>query len=299
MLQLIYKTIYSPVVNPLLRSVNKFLQPILPSRIRLSPSGTITLKNDAGKQLKIKTNQTSYLAHLLYWEGYQNFEYTDIFTPLIKKVQVFYDIGANIGYYSLLAAMENPEIKVVGFEPASGPLFYFKKNVQLNHFDNIAVEPVALSHVEGEIVFQEVQNKKYRYLTHNLAGESNAGVKTDRRHFVSVNVKTTTLDQYVQYKKETQIDLIKMDTEGTENLILENAANVLSKMKPIIICETLFNGIEPELEAIMRSHQYCFYNHTPHGLKKVETIIRQKDDGVRNCFFVHPDKLELIRDFIQ
>jgi hypothetical protein len=50
---------------------------------------------------------------LLFWNGHRNFEYTDIFIKLIKKVHVFYDIGANIGYYPLLAKKENPEIKAL------------------------------------------------------------------------------------------------------------------------------------------------------------------------------------------
>ncbi len=131
-----------------------------------------------------------------------------------------------------------------------------------------------------------------------MAGESNAGSNTTGRNFLPVNVKTTTLDQYVEKNAETCIDLIKMDTEGTEHLILEKSNNVLTEMKPIIICETLFNNIEPELERIMSSYGYEFYNHTEHGLKKVNSIVRKKDDGVRNCFFVHPEKYHLIEEFV-
>jgi hypothetical protein len=102
----------------------------------------------------------------------------------------------------------------------------------------------------------------------------------------------------VRLSGERNIDLIKMDTEGTENLILESSDFVLREMKPIIICETLFNTIEPELERIMSSYGYEFYNHLHSGLKKAETIIRNEDDGVSNCFFVHPDKYYLIREFV-
>ena len=89
-----------------------------------------------------------------------------------------------------------------------------------------------------------------------------------------------------------------MDTEGTENLILESSGFVLKEMKPIIICETLFNTIEPELERIMSSYGYEFYDHMPAGLQKPETIVRKEDDGISNCFFVHPDKYHLIEEFV-
>lgn len=299
MKQKIYQFIYHRDVNFVLRNINKFLTRILPGALKIPPSGVITIKNEDGQSLKIKTNQTSYVTQLLFWNGYEAFEYTDIFIELAKKIDVFYDIGANIGYYSLLAKMENPEIKVVSFEPASGPLFYFKENIKLNNFSNIEAVDLALSEKSGEITFYEIQNKKYSYLKHNLAGEGNAGSKTSHRNFVPVKVKTETLDQYVSAENEQNIDLIKMDTEGTEHLILNHSKYVLDHMKPIVICETLYNTIESELETIFKKRGYEFYNHTDAGLEKVDSIIRAEDDGVRNCFFVHPSKFELIEEFIR
>ncbi len=150
--------IYNPTINKFVRNVNKSIYSILPSKIKIPPSGVLTIKNEAGKKLRLKTNQTNYLSQLIFWDGYRKFEYTDIFLKLIKKMNVFYDIGANIGYYSLLAEMENPEIKVVAFEPASGPFFYLKENVRINNFKKISIEDIALSEKNGEIKFYEIKN---------------------------------------------------------------------------------------------------------------------------------------------
>jgi FkbM family methyltransferase len=298
MKQAFYKTIYTPKINFVLRTVNKTVSKILPGVVKLPPSGTICLKTERGT-LKIKTNQTNYLTHLVFWEGYKNFEYTELFLDLITKINTFYDIGANIGYYSLLAAKLNPAIRIFSFEPAIGPLFYFRENVKINNLQNIQIEAIALSHlVEGQIEFYEIHNKKYAYLLYNLAGEGNAGSQTTGRNFVINNVPTTTLDHFALSNSAHPVDLIKMDTEGTEHLILKNASEVLSKMKPIVICETLFNTIEADLEIIMSAHGYHFYNHTPSGLQKVETITRKVDDGVRNCFFVHPDRYHLLDKYV-
>ena len=299
MIQTFYRIIYNGRINFVLRNINRLLLPLLPWEIKIPPSGVMNLKGTSGKLLKIKTNQTSYLTYLIFWQGgYHRFEYTDIFIRLIKKVNTFYDIGANIGYYSLLAAMENETIRIIGFEPATGPLFYFRENVRINAYNNIKVESIALSHKEGEIEFYEIRNNKYKYLEHNLGGESNTGSKTTGRNFIRNKVKTSTLDTYVRLAGEANIDLIKMDTEGTENLILASSDFVLKEMKPIIICETIFNTIETDLQRIMLSYGYEFYNHTPAGLKKVETILRDEDNGVSNCFFVHPDKSYLIEEFV-
>ncbi len=119
-----------------------------------------------------------------------------------------------------------------------------------------------------------------------------------KNNVVTTSVKTTTFDAYVESNEVDKIDLVKIDTEGTEHLILSHAEVVLSKLKPIIICETLFNTNEDKLQQIFERHGYEFYNHTPKGLMQVETITREKDNGIRNCFFVHPEKRSLIEEFV-
>jgi FkbM family methyltransferase len=297
MKQLIYRLIYNKNINLILRNINKLLNPIFPFKI--PPSGILRLVNAEGRTLKLRTNQTNYLSKLIFWEGgYQKFEYTNIFISLVQKVNSFFDIGANIGFYSLIAAHENKNIEVVGFEPATGPLYYFTENVRINKFSNIKIEPIALSHRIGEIEFYEIKNQKYKYLKHNLAGESNTKQEAKNCYSIVRKVKTVSLDEYVLENKIKSIDLIKMDTEGTENLILERSGSVLKEMRPIIICETLFNVIEAELEDILRAYGYEFYNHTELGLKKQDTIKRDHDNGVRNCFFVHPSKYHLIKEYV-
>ncbi|MCB0395306.1 MAG: FkbM family methyltransferase [Flavobacteriales bacterium] len=298
MLQLIYRIIYSENINYVLRNINKLLSPFLPNSIRIPPSGIIKAKNSNGNSIKFSLNQSSGFGSVIFWDGYQTFEYTAIFIKLIKKVHSFYDIGANLGYYTLIAASENSGIRIVCFEPATGPAFYLNRNITINGISNITVEAIALSNIEGTIDFYEIRNKKYKFLEHCLAGESNAGSITTGRNFHISKVRTTTLDQYVATNNEREIDLIKMDTEGTEHLILSKSTMVLTQMKPIIICETLFNVIEEQLEEIMTGFGYEFYNHIGTGLKKVTSIKRTQDDGVRNCFFVHPSKKHLIEEFI-
>lgn len=295
--QIFYKIIYNSKINFLLRSINKMLLLIFDFGIRIPPAGIINLKVDS-KKLKIKTNQTNFVTHLLYWKGYKNFEYTDIFLSLIQKIDSFYDVGANIGYYSLLASVKNPNVKVVSFEPSRGPLFYFRENIKLNNIKNILIEPIALSDKYGDITFYESQNSKYKYLKYNLGGEGNTGSKSNDKNFITNKVTTITFDKYVLENKVNNIDLVKIDTEGTENLILENAEYILTNFKPIIICETLFNMIETELETVMLNYGYEFYNHSEKGLEKVSSIKRDVDNKVRNCFFVHPSKSFLIKEYL-
>ncbi|MBK9283738.1 MAG: FkbM family methyltransferase [Sphingobacteriaceae bacterium] len=298
MKQFLYRLIYSDLINPILTGLVKHLFPFLPKSFKIPPSGKIKINLSNGKILYLKTNQTNFGTSLIYWNGYKNFEYTPIFEKLAATSNCFYDIGANIGYFSLLASKINPKIKIKSFEPALGPLHYLQENIQLNNLNNIKVESIALSNQVGSIDFYEVKSYKYTYLKYNLAGEGNAGSKTDSRMFVKNSVKCVTADDYLKQNPEDKVDLVKMDTEGTEHFILQKSDILLSKFKPIIICETLFNEIEGKLEDILLPYGYEFYNHVNDGLVPVKTLRREKDNGVRNCFFVHPSKKELIQEFI-
>lgn len=295
---LLYQVIYQSKVNYILRNINYILSPLFLGKIKIPPSGTINLKTDSGN-IKMATNQTSYLTQILFWNGYKSFEYSEIFESLCKNINHFLDIGSNIGYYSLLAVKSNPSIKAYAFEPAQGPKYYLKENIKLNNFDNnIIHKNIALSNSSGNIDFYEVENVKYTNLNYNLAGEGNAGTKTTSRNFIKTTVQSKTLHEFVKNENINSIDLIKIDTEGTEIDILNSGKASIIKFQPIIICEILFNNIESELDAFFKSLDYQFFNHTPRGLVRVSTIKRNTDDGIRNCFFVPESKLDLISKFV-
>jgi len=296
--QIVYKTIYNSRINYALRKVNFVFNTIFKTKIKLPPSGILKLKTDSGT-IKIATNQTSYVTQLLYWNGYKKFEYSQIFETLSKDITSFLDIGANIGFYSLLAAKANSNINIHAFEPAKGPKYFLNKNIKINHFETqIKSIDLALSSTKGTIDFYEVDNLKYKYLDYNLAGEGNAGTKKTSRNFIKNEVNTDSLDNFVNAENITSIDLIKLDTEGTEVDILKSGIECIKKHQPIIICETLFNTTETELDVFFNELEYQFYNHTDKGLQKVDSIIRTKDDNIRNCFFVPKSKVNLIEKFV-
>lgn len=297
-LQVLYKIIYNRQFNYLLRNLNVVFNSVFKTRIKLPPSGIINLKTDSGS-IKIATNQTSYVTQLLYWNGYKAFEYSQIFEVLVKDLNSFLDIGANIGFYSLLAAKANSNIKIHAFEPAKGPKYYLNKNIKINNFEK-QIKPVdlALSSYKGTINFYEVDNLKYKYLDYNLAGEGNAGTKTTSRNFIKNQVNTDSLDNFINSKNIRSVDLIKLDTEGTEIDILKSGIKCIMKFQPIIISETLFNTTEIELDAFFKKLSYQSFYYTKKGLLKVETIKRVEDNGLRDCFFVPESKINLIEKFV-
>lgn len=297
-MSVIYRIIYSPLVNRILRNISYCISPILPEKFKIHPSGILKVKINRNENIYLKTNQTSYVTRELFWKSGREYEYTTIFSELIKKVDCFFDIGASIGYYSIMAAKINPNIFIYSFEPSAGANYYLNENVRINKFyDKIKPYAIALSDKTGMAEFNEIFNRKYPGV-YNLSGEHNLRTK-NIPNSKKTEVKTITLDGFVSENNIPKIDLIKIDTEGCEDLILENAAETITKFKPIIICETLFNKIENRLENIMKSYGYEFYNHTGTRLEKVDSLSRKEDNGVRNCFFVPPQKRNMIIKFLK
>ena len=293
----LYAFIYFPKVNRILRNVSYLFASLLPEKFKIHPSGKLKVKIDNKRVIYFKTNQTSYVTRELFWKKSKNYEYTPVFTGLIKKTDCFFDIGSSIGYYSLLGVAVNPGLSVHSFEPSPGAAAYLSENVKINGFSqNICVHPVALSDKAGITDFYEVYNKKYPGVS-NLSGEHNIGTKLHLKAN-KIRIQTDTLDNFVTANGIENIGLIKLDTEGCEDLILRSASETIKKFRPIIICETLFNRIEGSLENTMKLHDYLFFNFNDNQLIKVDSIKRNKDNGVRNCFFVPKEKEFLMADYL-
>lgn len=293
MRQLLYKVIYHPRINPVLLRISGMFGR-LPKRLQLVPVGRITLPI-AGHPIVFESNQTCNLVRLLYWEGTKAFEYVDLFADLASRVRSFVDVGSNVGFYSLLAARCNPAMRVLAMEPASGPLHYLRLNVAANGMEGrIGVVPVAASTKAGVLRFNEVRNAKYPDLEHHLNGDGGFIPHSATQNSRVVEVATDTLDHILDARDFGTVDLVKIDTEGTENDVLTGFSGHLERDRPIIICEMLFGRIEAQLEAIMAPLGYMYFSHLPDGLRQRERLVRAEDDGVQNIFFVHPGKLHLI-----
>lgn len=290
----LYAFIYHPVINAPLRFLNKCLRKILP--FELPVAGTMEVKMKSGISFLMATNQTSYVTKVLYYRGADAFEYSPIFEKLVTSCDTFIDVGANTGYYSLLAAKVS-RAKVFAFEPSAGPLHYLQKNVELNGLQNkIRVLPEALGSENGVLRFYAVKNAKYKSLRYNLGGVGS--LQQIKKESEVVNVQVVTLDEFSRNLTDPGLVLMKIDTEGTEHTILQGAGQFISQHKPVIICETLFNKIERHIEVEMKKHDYLFFNFKEGRLHPTETIIRKTDDGVRDCFMVHPSRVNLIQPFI-
>lgn len=136
---------------------------------------------------------------------------------------VIFDIGANIGVYSLNLANKFPKAKIHAFEPVSMAYKILLKNVELNHFDNLSCHAIAIS------------DKEQTLLMSNDEFTGNHIVQQKNKH--ASKVKAITLDSFTAKNNINTINIIKCDIEGAELLMLKGGLQSIQKFKPLIILE--------------------------------------------------------------
>lgn len=301
MKKLVYCLIYNAHINSFLRPISKVFYKLTGKKL-ISVSGIIKLNFDNNTSFKLQTNQTSFVTQELFYNGAKAYEFTPLFAVLIKNTDVFLDIGANIGYFSILANKLNPNCKVVAFEPSLGSLHFLRENIELNGSKSIVVVDKAVSNLNGTLTFNEVTNLKYPWVKFNLNGSNSLAGEYIKSTFNFYDVQVTKIENVVEDLKLSSIDLIKLDTECTEHLILDCSVEVIQEKKPIIICE-VYPVIEAEVENIILSKltDYSIFQYKAETQKLIKIDTFQeilKSDLDRNFVFCPSSKLNLVQDFV-
>lgn len=150
---------------------------------------------------------------------------------LIKNIDdnsVFYDIGANVGYYSLLVKEISDSVEVHLFEPVPKTFEYLKKN--LSKKQNIFFNQLALFNKESQIDFYNMTEAG-----HSGGSTFNASLVKSFIRYKKIKVQATTLDKYcANHSKPT---FLKIDVEGAEGQVVEGGINTLKEGSPTIAME--------------------------------------------------------------
>ena len=139
-------------------------------------------------------------------------ETTNLFQKLLKPGMVVVDVGAHVGYYSLLAARQvGPEGKVYAFEPEPTNHELLLDNIQRNGYTNIVSQRKAVSNSVGStsLYLTNLDNGRHSAYRHGLPERGR------------VNAETITLDAFLDAEGWPKVDLVKVDVEGAENDVLD------------------------------------------------------------------------------
>ncbi len=91
-----------------------------------------------------------------YWLGIYEHRKQAVFEQAVTRGSIVFDIGAHVGFYTLLAAdLVGPEGQVFAFEPVPRNLCYLRKHLRLNSIDNVTVMDMAVADSSGVGRFEE------------------------------------------------------------------------------------------------------------------------------------------------
>jgi FkbM family methyltransferase len=164
------------------------------------------------------TAPPGYPAARSYPSGLYEPEVTAFFKSLITPGMTVVDIGANVGYYTLLAAhLSGPAGRVYAFEPDPLSYQYLSANIALNNCPSVTAVQSAVSNRAGGGRFVVDPDGVEGYLTE------------DDSRDVAIEVTNTSLDSFLEKEGWPDVGLIKLDVEGGEKRVLEGMRQVSAR----------------------------------------------------------------------
>ncbi len=228
---------------------------------------------------KMYLQNKSYQSDCLLNRGFFERLGTKLVLDKIKKEEVVIDLGANIGYYTLLfAKIVGNKGKVFAFEPDPDNFKFLKKNVDKNNFMNVQLEQKAVSNTNGttKLFLNEGNKGAHRIYHSELAGNEYK------------EVKVITLDSFFKKMKVDQkIDFIKMDIEGSEFEALKGMKNLLDNNPSI----TLFLEFDPKQIRAFGSDPMDIIDFLKQNNFKILKL--NLEDPVNNYLMPFDDNLQL------
>ncbi len=181
---------------------------------------TNTMDHNLSEMVKIRLYKDSILSKCIY----QGFEQTEIefICKYLTKDDVFFDIGSNMGLFSLYASEPvGNKGKIYAFEPTKGIYKRLTENVELNGIKNITTINKGLSDKKGILNLN---------ISDNGHDAWNSFAKISDEYYKSTeNVEVTTLDLFVEENGIKEINLIKLDVEGWELFVLKGGESIIKK----------------------------------------------------------------------
>lgn len=171
----------------------------------------------------LRLDMSSELCKLIYCDNFEEAEQIFV-SRFLHEGDVFLDVGANIGLFTLVAAKRVGKTgKVHAFEPCSGTFERLKENVARNAFDNVSCHHMALSDTEGSIELMSFTDGFDAW--NSIAAVPHKGAVGSREQ-----VQCSTIDKFVSGTVAgKKVALAKIDVEGWESHVIAGGPSVLKE----------------------------------------------------------------------
>lgn len=191
----------------------------------------------------------------LFWGGIENGwekSSTALWVALCKNSSSILDIGANTGFYSVLAKTLEPNCVVHAFEPLPAVHEKLVRNNTLNNYD-IVCSTYALSNFNGTASVYPTS------LDHVYSVTVNKNLYEDKKTF-EIKIKTKLLKEYIEENNIKHIDLMKIDVETHEVEVLQGMGEYLKKFQPDMLIEIQNDEIATGVTKLIEGIDYVFFN---------------------------------------
>ncbi|NOQ29827.1 MAG: FkbM family methyltransferase [Helicobacteraceae bacterium] len=212
--------------------------------------------------------------------GLMEYEDMSFLLHYLSKSDTFFDIGANVGVYSILASKVK-NVKTISIEPLPDTYEKLKDNIKINRLSNIKYENIGLSDKKSKLYFT---------------------IDKDTMNSVAINSDENTKEVYVDTldnlaERYIVPSVIKIDVEGYETNVLSGAHNVLkNKNCKILIIELNNSGLkygynDSDIHTNLLSYGFQSYTYNPFSRQ----LVKLDSYGYHNTIYIKSDYLNVVQ----
>jgi len=222
----------------------------------------------------------------------------DALSRLVERGDMCFDIGGNVGQYTIaLSKLVGEGGTVFVFEASAFTGKILKRVLAEFQLRNVVVENVAVGDKNGAVQFVTLARQDSPapdFPASHIKGTSE-DVSTGGEEIV----RMIKMDDYVESKKIRNLSFIKCDVEGAELLVFRGCAKTLSEFRPTILCEVdaewekRYDYNPAEFIKFLEGFGYVMFIYDPLS-KMLEKVIDGAGKGASNYFFIHKDNVASI-----
>jgi FkbM family methyltransferase len=222
---------------------------------------------------------------LIFYQGYSEPETARFILNFLRPGMVFFDVGAHIGEYALLASHAvQSSGEVHAFEPQPDTFAHLTNNVELNDLRNVSLNDCAVSDRNGEVDFTVRSEPSLS----SMVGATEPPKKEAAGR--TIKVPTRRLDDYCR-ERGCWPDLMKIDVEGAELLVLQGAKELLAAPPGRAPCLVLEYGADNysrfgydfhDIVSVLGQAGYRIFRLDPQGRPQLTNGQADLPEGVRN-----------------
>lgn len=215
---------------------------------------------------------------------------TRFIQSIVRANDICVDVGANLGYYSVLMAAAAAQGRVIAVEPSPVTAALLKLNLSLNRIRNADIVEGVTADSSGTTQFQVAADSAFSSLR-------SSGRSAD---IESIAVKSYTLDQLVDKFGLARVDVLKVDVEGAEGLVIAGGRSLLAdeNRRPRLVMLELYDANHRAFGADSRAIQSQIEQYGYRAFYVDKGTLKEWTDAHRNVktnvMFVEPRSIEAL-----